>query len=68
VTKKHENRAALELADAYWRDAKDYVQRYQFTIKMEERDNWSIKSRRVKAYIDLRLAIETILKARIPDF
>jgi hypothetical protein len=65
MAKVHENRAALELADAYWRDAMDYVQRYQFTINMEERDNWNIKSRRMKAYIDLRFAIEGALKARI---
>ena len=65
MTKKHDNRAALELADAYWRDAQDYLQRYQFTVNSDERDYWSIKSRRMKAYIDLRFAIETILKSKI---
>lgn len=65
MTKKHDNRDALKLSDAYWRDAQDYLQRYQFTVNSEERDYWGIKSRRMKAYIDLRFAIETILKSKI---
>jgi hypothetical protein len=58
------NRDALELADAYWRDAAEYLLRYRTIFHMPDRDNQGIKSRRVKAYIDLRTATETILKSR----
>lgn len=62
---EHENRRALELANADWCDAQDYLQRYRFTVKSKEPDYWNNKSRRMKVYIDLRMAIETILKSMI---
>lgn len=65
MNKKHDNRAALELSDGYWADAQDYIQRYKFTVESEVRNYWDNKSRRMKAYIDLRFAIETLLKSRI---
>lgn len=65
MTKQHENRVALELSDGYWADALDYIQRYKLTVTSEVRDYWSPKSRRMKAYLDLRFAIEAYLKSRI---
>lgn len=55
----------LELAGYYSEDAADFYARYRLTYFSEKMDFQEIKSRRVKAYIDLRMAIEALLKAGI---
>jgi hypothetical protein len=53
----------LRLAHYYWEDARDYLKRYRVLFHNAEFDFQGIKSRRVKCYIDLRMALEAILKA-----
>jgi hypothetical protein len=57
-------RTRLEVADAFFHDATDLLSRYTLT-----RDRfWSIKSRRLKLFVDLRIAYECILKAYVAYF
>jgi hypothetical protein len=53
----------LELAGNYSDDAADFYHRYRVTFYSEEVDYQGIKSRRAKAYVDLRMALEALLKA-----
>lgn len=53
----------VELADHYARDAADFLHRYRLTFYSTEVDYQGIKSRRAKAYVDLRMALEALLKA-----
>jgi hypothetical protein len=55
----------LELAGYYSDDAVDFFHRYQVTFYSEEFDFQSIKSRRSKAYVDLRMSLEALLKAAL---
>jgi hypothetical protein len=55
----------LELAGNYSEDANDFYHRYRVTFYSEEVDYQGIKSRRAKAYVDLRMALEALLKATI---
>jgi hypothetical protein len=55
----------LELAGNYSDDAADFYHRYRITFYSEEVDYQGIKSRRAKAYVDLRMALEALLKATI---
>jgi len=55
----------LELAGNYSDDAADFYHRYRVTFYSEEVDYQGIKSRRAKAYVDLRMALEALLKATI---
>ncbi|MBR0751586.1 hypothetical protein JQ604_05285 [Bradyrhizobium jicamae] len=53
----------LELAGNYADDAVDFLHRYRVTFYSQEVDYQGIKSRRAKAYVDLRMALEALLKA-----
>ncbi|MHC2842816.1 hypothetical protein [Bradyrhizobium diazoefficiens] len=53
----------LELAGNYSDDAVDFLHRYRVTFYSQEVDYQGIKSRRAKAYVDLRMALEALLKA-----
>jgi hypothetical protein len=53
----------LELAGYYADDAADFLHRYRVTFYSKEVDYRGIKSRRAKAYVDLRMALEALLKA-----
>jgi hypothetical protein len=55
----------LELASNYSDDAADFYHRYRVTFYSTEVDYQGIKSRRTKAYVDLRMALEALLKATI---
>lgn len=55
----------LELAGYYSDDANDFFQRYRLTFYSDQMDFQGIKSRRIKAYVDLRMALEALLKATI---
>jgi hypothetical protein len=55
----------LELAGYYSDDATDFLRRYRLTFYSEEVDFQGVKSRRTKAYVDLRMALEALLKATI---
>ena len=55
----------IELAGYYYEDAADFVTRYRLAFYSEERDFQGKKSRRAKAYVDLRMALEALLKAII---
>jgi hypothetical protein len=63
MSEKQANRDLARMADAYWRDGQDYLRRFELVFNSEHQDHSSIKSRRVKAYIDLRMAVETTLKS-----
>ncbi len=53
----------LELAGYYSDDASDFFQRYRLTFYSDQMDFQGVKSRRIKAYVDLRMALEALLKA-----
>lgn len=55
----------LELAGNYADDAADFFHRYRVTFYSQEVDYQGIKSRRAKAYVDLRMALEALLKAAV---
>ena len=55
----------LELAGNYADDAADFFHRYRITFYSHEVDYQGIKRRRVKAYVDLRMALEALLKATL---
>jgi hypothetical protein len=55
----------LELAGNYSDDAADFFHRYRVTFYSQEVDYQGIKSRRAKAYVDLRMALEALLKATL---
>jgi len=55
----------LELAGNYADDAADFFHRYHVTFYSQEVDYQGIKSRRAKAYVDLRMALEALLKATL---
>ncbi|WIW47408.2 hypothetical protein ML401_04615 [Bradyrhizobium sp. 62B] len=55
----------LELAGNYADDAVDFLHRYRVTFYSQEVDYQGIKSRRAKAYVDLRMALEALLKATL---
>jgi hypothetical protein len=55
----------LELAGFYSEDAADFLRRYRFTFYSDEVDFQGVKSRRAKAYVDLRMALESMLKATV---
>ena len=52
---------SVEVADRFFTDADDLLSRYRLTF---ERD-YARKSRRLKCYIDLRLAVECLLKGTL---
>lgn len=53
----------IELAGFYSQDAADFFKRYKLAFDSEVLDFQSIKSRRAKAYVDLRMAFEALLKS-----
>jgi hypothetical protein len=53
----------LELAGFYSDDADDFLRRYRLAFYSEEINFQAKKSRRAKAYVDLRMALEALLKA-----
>lgn len=53
----------LELAGFYSDDAADFLYRYRSTFHSDQVDFQAVKSRRAKAYVDLRMALESLLKA-----
>lgn len=55
----------LELGGNYADDAADFFHRYRVTFYSAEVDYQGIKSRRAKAYVDLRMALEALLKATL---
>jgi len=55
----------VELAGYYANDAADFLRRYRVTFYSEEVDFQGVKSRRAKAYVDLRMALEALLKATL---
>jgi hypothetical protein len=55
----------LELAGYYADDAADFLRRYRVTFYSKDFDFQGVKSRRAKAYVDLRMALEATLKAAI---
>ena len=55
----------VELAGYYAQDAADFLRRYRFTFYADGLDFQGVKSRRTKAYVDLRMAVEALLKAGI---
>ena len=55
----------LELAGNYADDAADFFHRYRVTFYSQEVDYQGVKSRRAKAYVDLRMALEALLKATL---
>jgi len=55
----------VELAGHYARDAADFLHRYRVTFYSREVDYQSSKSRRAKAYVDLRMSLEALLKATL---
>lgn len=57
-------RERLEIADSFFQDSMDFLARYRLTKDLF----WSIKSRRFKLFIDLRMAYECSLKAFIAYF
>jgi len=52
----------IELAGYYCQDATDFLGRYRLTFYSDQMDFQGVKSRRVKAYVDLRMALEALLK------
>jgi hypothetical protein len=52
----------LELAGYYCQDVFDFLRRFQLTFYSDKMDFQGVKSRRVKAYVDLRMALEALLK------
>jgi hypothetical protein len=55
----------IELAGYYSEDAADFFRRYHMTYYSEETDFRGVKSRLAKTYVDLRMALEALLKATI---
>ncbi len=55
----------LELTGYFSEDAFDFFHRYKLTFYSDQFDFQCVKSRRVKAYIDLRMALEVLLKAAV---
>ena len=55
----------IELAGFYVEDAFDFYRRFKFTFYSEQVDFQGVKSRRSKVYVDLRMAVEALLKAVI---
>lgn len=55
----------LELAGYYCQDAFDFLRRFQLTFYSDKMNFQGVKSRRVKAYVDLRMALEALLKSVI---
>ena len=55
----------LELAGFYSEDAADFLRRNRFTVYTDEVYFQGVKSRRSKAYVDLRMALEAMLKATV---
>lgn len=55
----------IELANFYYQDAADFHRRFRLTFYSDRADFQSVKSRRAKAYIDLRMALEALLKSVI---
>ncbi len=53
----------VELAGFYAEDAFDFYSRYRFTFYSGQVDFQGVKSRRSKAYVDLRMAVESLLKS-----
>lgn len=57
-------RERLEIANSFFLDATDLLTRYRLTTEYFS----AVKSRRVKLFVDLRLAYECILKAHLAYF
>jgi len=55
----------VQLAQWYFEDGQDYLKRYRVLFYSDSHDFQSIKSRRVKCYVDLRVTLEAILKSAI---
>jgi len=55
----------VEVADHFYHDSVDLLKRYEHCFNSESPDFSSIKSRRMKCFIDLRMAMESALKSVI---
>ena len=55
----------VELAGYYAQDASDFFLRYKFTFYSDRIDFQGVRSWRSKAYVDLRMALEALLKSVI---
>ena len=55
----------IEVADHFYHDSVDLLKRYEHCIESEFPDFSSLKSRRMKCFIDLRMAMESALKSVI---
>ena len=53
----------IEVADHFYHDSIDLLKRYEHCIESEFPDFSSLKSRRMKCFIDLRMAMESALKS-----
>lgn len=53
----------IEVADHFYHDSVDLLKRYEYCFQSEFPDFTSIKSRRMKCFIDLRMAMESALKS-----
>lgn len=53
----------IEVADHFYHDSVDLLQQYEHCIESEFPDFSSLKSRRVKCFIGLRIAMESALKS-----
>lgn len=53
----------IEVADHFFHDSVDLLKRYELCITTEYPDFSALKSRRMKCFIDLRMALESALKA-----
>ena len=53
----------IEVANHFYHDSVDLLKRYEHCIESEFPDFSSLKSRRMKCFIDLRMAMESALKS-----
>jgi hypothetical protein len=63
VAEKRARPNRIELANHYYKDAADFLNKYQLAWYSKELNFQGIKSRRMKVYVDLLMATETLLKA-----
>ncbi len=64
-SKQRTHPTRIELARYYCEDAQDFLVRFRALFYARQKDFQAIKSRRAKAYLDLRLSIEALLKGMI---
>jgi hypothetical protein len=53
----------LDVADHFYHDSCDLLSRFEFSFNSESISFYSVKSRRMKCFVDLRMAMESALKA-----